>query len=47
MSILKRFLALNNIHRLALFLTAAIYMMIFWGLVRGVIYIERYWMGQG
>lgn len=47
MSFFKRFLALNYVHRLSLFLTALIYMAIFYGILRGVIAIERHLLGQG
>lgn len=47
MSFLKKMMGLNNVHRLALALTAMIYMSIFYGLVRLIIIIERTVLGQG
>lgn len=47
MSFLKKLMGMNGVHRLALSLTAAIYMAIFYGLFRLVVLIERNFLGQG
>lgn len=43
-SIVKKVLAVDNVHRLALALTGAIYLAIFVGLLRIVIWVEKTWL---